>query len=290
MVKQRQIKILSIIALILAIAGMSLGFAAFSTTLNISSSASVTPDSGNFYLGFYPSETPSLDDATITPTTSVGATGSSVTLSSGSTAISGLTANFTEPGQTITYNFYVGNESEYDAYLHGITFLNASGANSNKVCTAGEGATVSLVESACNAISMTVNVKGTTATMTNTAISGNAVAKGVYVPVTVTLTYASNGARADGPFNVSFGGIELDYKTVDQERVEMITFTINDETYTGEAGMSWADWINSSYNTGGFTDSNGFCTALSSELGSAPPPQKNENYLYNIGHISACAT
>ena len=52
MEKERHIKILSIIALVLAIAGMSLGFAAFSTTLNISSSASVTPNSDNFNIIF----------------------------------------------------------------------------------------------------------------------------------------------------------------------------------------------------------------------------------------------
>ena len=44
----RKIKILSIVALVLAISAMTLGFAAFSTTLNISSSASVTPNSGDF--------------------------------------------------------------------------------------------------------------------------------------------------------------------------------------------------------------------------------------------------
>ena len=247
MERQRKTKVMFMLALMLVIVGMSLGFAAFSATLNISSSASVTPDSGSFYLGFYPSTTPMLDDALIAPTTSGGATGSSVTLSSGSTTISGLTANFTEPGQTITYNFYVGNESEYDAYLRGIEFLNVNGASSNKVCTAGNGATISLVESACNAISMTVNVNGTTATSTDTAISVNSVPKGVYVPVTITLTYASDGARADGPFNVSFGGVELDFSTVDGS--SLITFTINSKQFYATPGMTLYDWINSEYNT-----------------------------------------
>ena len=233
--------------MIIAIAGLGIGFAAFSATLNISSSASVTPDSGSFYLGFYPSETPTLDDAVLAPTTSGGATGSSVTLSSGSTTISGLTANFTEPGQTITYNFYVGNESEYNAYLRGIEFLNVTGASSNKVCTAGTGTTVSLVEAACNAISMTVNVNGTTATSIDTAISGNAVAKGAYVPVTITLTYASDGARADGPFNVSFGGVELDFSTVDGS--SLITFIVFNETFTAEEGMTWEEFLVSTYNS-----------------------------------------
>ncbi|MBQ3511969.1 MAG: hypothetical protein IJA30_06735 [Bacilli bacterium] len=48
MEKERQIKLLSIIALVVAITGMTLGFAAFSTTLNISSSATVTPNSEDF--------------------------------------------------------------------------------------------------------------------------------------------------------------------------------------------------------------------------------------------------
>ena len=158
-----------------------------------------------------------------------------------------MNANFTEPGQTITYNFYVGNESEYDAYLRGIDFLNVSGASSNKVCSAGTGATVSLVESACNAISMTVNVNGTIATSTDTSISGNAVAKGAYVPVTITLTYESGGARADGPFNVSFGGIELDFSTVDGS--SLIAFTINSKQFYATPGMTLYDWIYSEYNT-----------------------------------------
>ena len=243
----RKIKIIIMITLMVAIVGMSLGFAAFSASLNISSSASVTPDSGSFYLGFYPSTTPTLDDALIAPTTSGGATGSSVTLSSGSTTISGLTANFTEPGQTITYNFYVGNESEYDAYLRGIEFLNVNGASSNKVCTAGTGTTVSLVEAACNAISMAVDVNGTTATSTDTTVSGNAIAKGTYVPVMITLTYASDGARADGPFNVSFGGVELDFSTVDGSL--LVTFTINSKQFYATPGMTLYDWINSEYNT-----------------------------------------
>lgn len=246
MERNRKYKILTIVALVITIAGLGIGFSAFSASLNISSSASVTPDSGSFYLGFYPNTTPTSDDVLIAPTTSGGATGSSVTLSSGSTTISGLTANFTEPGQTITYNFYVGNESEYDAYLRGIEFLNVNGASSNKVCTAGEGATATLVESACDAISMTVDVNGTTATSTDTAISGNAVEKGAYVPVTITLTYASDGARADGPFNVSFGGIELDFSTVDG--VNLITFTAFGNTFTAEEGMTWEEFVNSSYN------------------------------------------
>ena len=247
MEKQRNIKILSIVALVLAIAGMSLGFAAFSTTLNISSSASVSPSSSSFSLGFYPSQIPTLDDGILSPTTSGGATGSNVTLSPGSTTITGLNANFTEPGQTIEYSFYVGNEGEYDAYLRAINFLNVSGKTSNKVCTPGTGTTASLVEATCEAITMTVEVNGTIATSTNTSISGNTLAKGAFTEVNVTISYAENGARADGPFTVDFGGISLDYSTVDGA-IELITFNIKGRTYQAEKGMTWDEFINSEYN------------------------------------------
>ena len=261
MEKQRNIKILSIVALVLAIAGMSLGFAAFSTTLNISSSATVTPSSSNFSVGFYTSEIPTLDDGVITPATSGGATGNNVSLSPASTTISGLKANFTEPGQTIEYSFYVGNEGEYDAYLRAINFLNVSGKTSNKVCTPGTGTTASLVETTCNAISMQVEVNGTIATSSNTMISGNTLAKGAFAEVKVTISYDENGARADGPFTVDFGGISLDYSTVDG--VSLIKFNACGNTSYAEEGMTLLEWINSDYNsnTNLFTADTEFCLA-----------------------------
>ena len=259
MEKQRNIKILSIIALVLAIVGMSLGFAAFSATLNISSSANVTPNSSNFYLGFYPSNIPSLDDGTISPSTTGGATGNNITVDAGSTTITGLKANFTEPGQTIAYSFYVGNESEYDSYLRAINFLNVSGQSKNKVCTPGTGTTASLVDATCEAITMTVEVNGTTANSTTTSISGNSLIKGAFVPVNVTISYAENGARADGPFTVEFGGISLEYSTVDGES-NLITFYVNGNTYHAESGMNWLDFVQSSYNTNNFVYNSGYIT------------------------------
>ena len=53
MKNSRQTKLLVIIALVLALTGMSLGFAAFSSTLSISSSASVTPNSSDFKIKIY---------------------------------------------------------------------------------------------------------------------------------------------------------------------------------------------------------------------------------------------
>ena len=247
MERQRKRKFIIMITLMVVVSAMGLGFAAFSATLNISSSASVTPNSSSFYLGFYPSNIPSLDDGTISPSTTGGATGNNITVDAGSTTITGLKANFTEPGQTIAYSFYVGNESEYDSYLRAINFLNVSGQSKNKVCTPGTGTTASLVDATCEAITMTVEVDGTIATDTKTNISGKSLAKGNYVQVTITITYDESGARSDGPFNVEFGGISLDYSTVDRE-VVLINFTVNGtDLYTAEEGMTWVDWLPSNY-------------------------------------------
>ena len=248
--RYRKKQIYVICALLVVIAGLGIGFAAFSTTLNISSSATVSPSSSNFALGFYPSQIPTLDDGVVSPSTSGGASGNNVTLSPGSTTITGLKADFTEPGQKIEYKFFVGNDGEYDAYLRAVNFLNVSGKSSNKVCTPGTGATASLVEATCNAISMKIEVNGYIGTTTDTSLSGYTLLKGAFTPVTVTISYDENGARADGPFTVEFGGISLDYSTVDGAKI--ISFTVDGTVYQAEEGMDWNDFIASKYNTKSF--------------------------------------
>ncbi len=52
MEKQRQTKVITIVALVVAVFGISLGFAAFSNILTISSSATVKPDALSFSVRF----------------------------------------------------------------------------------------------------------------------------------------------------------------------------------------------------------------------------------------------
>ena len=53
MEKNKKTKTLAIIALIISILGLTLGFAAFSNTLTISSSATVSPDESDFNINVY---------------------------------------------------------------------------------------------------------------------------------------------------------------------------------------------------------------------------------------------
>ena len=236
----------------------SIGFAAFSATLNISSSASVTPDSSDFSVEFlqnitsaYKTHDGGLDG--ITPTTSGGATGSEIEVSG--TSVRGLKANFTAPGQSVLYDFYIANTGMYDAYLKEIKFSNVSGKDSNVVCTASDDATSSLVEAACNGIYIEFSIDEDMYFATTSNISNKILYKETYLPVKVKIIYGSNSARADGDFTVEFGDIDITYSSVIHSN-NLISFrSYNSGILYAEEGMTWGEWVNSKYNTiGAYVD------------------------------------
>ena len=210
----RKVKILAIIALVLAIAGMSLGFAAFSTTLSISSSANVTPSSSNFGVKFSTSKDSLVVDAVSPSSKTSGITTSDGVIdNSGSPTIKELSATFTSPGQYVEYTFYARNEGEYTAYLNNINFLGS------KTCTGETGTTDSLVQSACSYITITATVAGTTYSET-TPITGHSLAIGAGEEIVVRLEYDSTGPSVDGPFSITFPNVTLVYSTIDDSTIE----------------------------------------------------------------------
>lgn len=216
MEKDRSSKVIAIVALLVAVVGLSVGFAAFSSTLTISSSANVTPNSDTFKVVFSSNGTTLTTEAVNGDVTGTGASATAATINNDTNpTISGLAATFTEPGQKVVYTFYAHNSGEYDAFLKSVTYANVTGKSESRVCTAGSGTTASYVASACDDISVKVNV-GTTNTTASTAnITGHSLVKGAFEQVTVTIEYAANGDRADGDFSVAFGDISLVYSSVD---------------------------------------------------------------------------
>ena len=216
MEKDRSSKVIAVVALLVAVIGLSVGFASFSSTLTISSSANVTPNSDTFKVVFSSNGTILTTEAVIGDVTGTGASATNATINNDTNpTISGLAANFTEPGQKVVYTFYAHNSGEYDAFLKSVTYANVTGKSESKVCTAGSGTTETLVTNACDDISVKVNV-GTTNTTASTAdITGHSLLKGAFEQVTVTIEYAADGDRADGDFSVSFGDISLVYSSVD---------------------------------------------------------------------------
>lgn len=250
MERQRKYKFIVMITLMFVVVGMTLGFAAFSATLNISSSASVTPSSSDFNVEFLENVVSTYvvthpgGFRGIEPIVSGGANGSIIEVSG--TSISGLKANFTAPGQTVAYDFYVANTGNYDAYLRSVEFGNVS-------CIPGTDATSGMVEDACGSISIKLEIDEDLYTETNTLITNKILYKDSYLPVRVTLSYDIGVARADGAFDVEFGNIELEYSTVDYQK-KIITFTINNDTYQAEEGMTLGEWANSDYNNSSYVD------------------------------------
>lgn len=212
----RKQKLLMIVALIAGIASLSIGFAAFSATLNISSSASVTPNSDTFSVKFSTNK----DNLVVKPLTPTGATanvpaGTGTINNTTNPTVTGLSASFTRPGEYITYTFYARNEGDYTAYLNSVNFLG------EKVCTAGEGATEQLVQSACEKVTLYVQV-GTTGYLETTQITGHSLAPNESDTIKVILNYESDAPLADGPFTVKFQDVALVYSTIDDSSIQPV--------------------------------------------------------------------
>ncbi len=206
-------KVISIIALLLGALGVTLGYAAFSSALTISSSAKVNPSASTFNVDFSSSSSSVVTNA-IQPTlnkTVAGFSATNATIDNTSDPIiSNLEATFTEPGQSATYEFYAYNDGQYTAYLNGINF------SGSKTCTAVTGTTQSLVDSACNGITLSIKVGSEDVTTTSVgSITGHSLAKNASELITVTISYVSGSDVADGNFNVTLPSIVLTYDSLD---------------------------------------------------------------------------
>ena len=262
--RYRQSQIIIIIALVAVMLGVSVGFAAFSNVLTIGSSAQVKPDSSTFSVLFSSSGTTQATSA-VSGTGSGGASGGSASISG--TTISGLKANFTAPGQSVTYTFYSHNVGSFIAYLRNVNF--GTGRN----CLAGIDTNSDMVDAACKDISVSVTV-GDSTYIEDTIVTGHGLSIGMYEKIIIKITYASNGNFADGDFSVYFGDISLIYSSVDGESAKLIEFIAGSDSLIAEEGMTFGEWIESDYNTAGIKyDDNGKivtsdCLVLTSYEGS----------------------
>lgn len=221
MEKDRKARVVAIAALLVGVVGLSLGFAAFTNTLTIKSSAEVKVDESVFNVDFSKS-TSSVVDGSVTPTLDptngpAGFTGGAATIDNskaGAPEIKDLKATFTTPGQKVTYSFYTYNVGDLKAYLTGVNF-----ASPAKTCTAKTGTTQSLVDAACNGISITLKLGSESFTESKaraafTTATAHDLEKSGSEAVVVEITYAANSAVADGDFDVAFGDITLNYSSV----------------------------------------------------------------------------
>ena len=221
MERDRNAKILAVIALTVAVIGLSIGFAAFSQTLTIKSSADVKPDETEFTSNVKFTTEAGLAEGTVTATNE-GATSEDANLTA--TVIQDIKVHFTKPGQSSTYKFKVKNESPYDAYLRSVTFKNADGGATPIKCTKvthpeeeEKDALDSDVTAACTGIKVTVTVGGESYSESNATISAHKLAKTTgEEEASVKIEYEAGSGVADGDFTVAIGDIELTYASRDK--------------------------------------------------------------------------
>ena len=236
--KDRKIQMLSIVALVLAITGMSLGFAAFSSTLTISSSATVTPNSDDFSITFLGLDENGeyTSESSIYPISENNISGNIATISNGKVpTISNLKASFTEPGQSVIYSYKNLNTGLYNIYMKSWLFDLLDGMNDVIECVPAENSDVSseLLYNACQDIDVKVQVYSSDGTElvdgymryyfdifgTSLVSFGDnlMLSPNDYYTTVISIEYASDGARADGDFDVKIANIGVEYGTAPLE-------------------------------------------------------------------------
>ena len=234
MEKDRGTKVIAIIALCVAVVGLSIGFAAFTKDLNITFSESNVNVSGELDIKFLASEDVN-DTSTTVDGMVVAADGGDTTnmsanvatISSDGTTISGLGVTFSDKDQAVYYDFYIYNNSEYDAYLKAIDFLNYEGTETNKVCTALEGTTQSLVDDACEDIHIGLGVGATNVIDTSqSGFTSVKIPSGEIVSAVITIIYAGDllneelgtsgsALLPNGDFKINIGDIKFSYSSLE---------------------------------------------------------------------------
>lgn len=114
--REREMKTLVIAALVISVVAIGVGFAAFSTTLQINGTATVNTDGKTWNVYFDKIE------KTAASTTGVDSTEPTITngtagVNTTNTAISTISAAFTAPGQKLQYKITVKNAGTYVAKL-----------------------------------------------------------------------------------------------------------------------------------------------------------------------------
>lgn len=229
MEKERKTRIIAIVALCIAVIGLSIGFAAFTRNLNITFSDSNVNISGDLDVRILASNNPNDTSTIINGEAVVGENiiVNPATITSNGTAISGVGFTFSDNGQGVMYEFYVHNNSEYDAYLKSVEFLNYMGHETNKVCTALEGTTQSMVNDACDAIviGLAADFDGDNGISDGEAlydtignISQVKIPKDGIILGTLLIAYIGDSTSAilpNGDFKVNFGDIKLNFSSLE---------------------------------------------------------------------------
>ena len=236
MEKNNGAKIIAVLALVVAVAGLSLGFAAYSTSLKIDTAADVTA-ANNWAVGFS-TDGLSIENVSTARTKGANETGNpgvidvkKYTISQNTNATLSTTAN-----SSVSYSLSILNKGTVKAYLDSVDFDNVAitcsnpsgstetmvdgveGAGTKKI--GGNTTTVSAEDCAkMFGVSLTLGTGASATTYTSTPASVTAATidpNGV-LPVTLTVSYLGTtaadevAATLDGDIIVNIGSISVVY-------------------------------------------------------------------------------
>ncbi len=245
MERQRKYKMFSIIALMFAVVALSVGFAAFQKIMNISSSATVSiPSDNNLKLTLYGVNNYGGKEGLIQNKIDYSQLSKEIsyswdtnltefndkyyaTIDNSNLSISIETLNFTQPNEDHTFLFLLKNDSDYGVY---VSLSDESMTSSSKdiyniywrpTCTAQFDTTQKLVDGACEYILLALDaIEYTGNRVTNEFYSGQyKLPAGQYMTLSLFGIYSWIGEnyRADGPFNVDFEPVKLEFSTTPHE-------------------------------------------------------------------------
>ena len=240
MKQRKQSKIVAILALCVSVLGLTLGFAAFSNTLTISSSATVSPNKEDFNMKIYGApegfdmiereayKMYTLEDAIYPITINSGIKyknmidGEKAIIDNSTYTISNLGTTFTKPNQAVYYAFYIENTGHYDSYIKTDFLETLANGIQPKSCTAGAETTESLVNDVCPNIVLKAKEIMDRLYQPVLNKSSNGVFKleqGKTIQFLLAIEYCNESnadtcPRADGDFSVEFDPITIEFSSV----------------------------------------------------------------------------
>lgn len=113
MEKERGAKVIAVVALLIAVVGLTIGYAAYASTLTINGSANVDPASWDVHFAY------KTGDSLTATTTGNAVENTAPTLAA--TTISGFNVTLKAPGDSVAYDFSVKNGGTLDAKLNTFT-------------------------------------------------------------------------------------------------------------------------------------------------------------------------
>ncbi len=223
-------KKITIAALIVAVLSLSIGFAAFSNSLNIKSSANVNPSDKDFKIVFSKErDTFVSGNEIINATGDINENTKKGSINDIGDTLYNLETEFTTPGESVEYSLYIKNIGAYNAVLNKLEIEEAELTsditvdnyyivdNGSVKCYAKKDpqnkANEELLKEACNNIKLKVKLQQESEYITSTKeFDSYVINKGESESVTVTLEYTGD-TLADTGFNVVFGSVKMNYAT-----------------------------------------------------------------------------